>query len=184
MKPKFRVDKTTQAACWFIQNSPGNTIPYMSLVKLLYLADREALLRWGRPISYDSYVSMNHGTVMSRTLNLINGSEISSDQEYWSSCVSPPVGDHEVRLLKNIGTDNLSEGEERLLGEIFAQFGDKTQWELSKYTHTLPEWKDPHGSSIPIQYRDILLGAGKTEIEAQAIEDEIEELGMVNRILS
>jgi len=31
---------------------------YVKLIKLLYLADREALLRWGAPITTDRYVSM------------------------------------------------------------------------------------------------------------------------------
>ena len=32
---------------------------YMKLLKLLHLVDREALLRWGRPVSTDRYVSMD-----------------------------------------------------------------------------------------------------------------------------
>ena len=46
---------------------------YMKLIKLLYLADREALLRWGRPITFDAYVSMDRGPVLSSVLDLING---------------------------------------------------------------------------------------------------------------
>ena len=34
---------------------------YMKLIKLLYLADREALAQWGRSISIDTYVSMDKG---------------------------------------------------------------------------------------------------------------------------
>ncbi len=44
---------------------------YMKLIKLLYLADREALARWGRPITTDTYVAMKHGPVLSYILNLI-----------------------------------------------------------------------------------------------------------------
>ena len=35
---------------------------YMKLIKLLYLADREALARWGRPITTDQYVSTPRAT--------------------------------------------------------------------------------------------------------------------------
>lgn len=33
----------------------GGEMDYRKLMTLLYLADREALLRWGRPITGDDY---------------------------------------------------------------------------------------------------------------------------------
>ena len=39
----------------------GAAMPYLKLIKLLYLADRQALLELGRPISCDLFVSMPHG---------------------------------------------------------------------------------------------------------------------------
>jgi len=44
---------------------------YIKLIKLLYLADREALLRWGRPITTDCHVSMPKGPVVSQIYHLI-----------------------------------------------------------------------------------------------------------------
>jgi uncharacterized phage-associated protein len=44
---------------------------YIKLIKLLYLADREALLRWGRPITTDRHVSMPKGPVVSQIYDLI-----------------------------------------------------------------------------------------------------------------
>jgi uncharacterized phage-associated protein len=44
---------------------------YMKLIKLLYLAGREALARWGRPIPTDTYVATKHGPVLSQVLDLI-----------------------------------------------------------------------------------------------------------------
>ncbi len=61
---------------------------YMKLIKLLYLADREALARWGRPITTDSYVSMKHGPVLSEVLNLIT--DPLSDQTFWARHISEP----------------------------------------------------------------------------------------------
>src|SRR4051794_10494791 len=49
----------------------GNRMHYMKLIKLLYLADREALLRWGRPITTDTFVSMDYGPVVSTIYDLI-----------------------------------------------------------------------------------------------------------------
>ena len=46
---------------------------YLKLLKLLYLAEREALLKWGESMSGDKFVSMLHGPVMSSTFDLIQG---------------------------------------------------------------------------------------------------------------
>ena len=67
--------------------------------------------------------------------------------------------------------------------QVFRQHGTKTRWELVELTHKLPEWKNPQGSAIPIQYRDILKAGGKTDLEIAAIEDELEGVALMENIL-
>ena len=62
--------KLTQAANYFIKESGGT----MYHLKLLFLADRESMNRFGMSITDDRMVSMAQGPVLSNTLNLINGS--------------------------------------------------------------------------------------------------------------
>jgi hypothetical protein len=71
----------------------------------------------------------------------------------------------------------------QLLDEIFRQHGTKSRWELVDLAHKLPEWKNPQGGAIPIQYRDVLKAGGKTEIEIAAIEDELEGIALTENIL-
>jgi uncharacterized phage-associated protein len=141
---------------------------YLKLLKLLYIADREALRRWGIPISHDRYVSMDHGPVLSRTYNLIKdgGSK-------WSRFISVPQ-DYEVRLLENPGVGKLSPAEESLLEEVFLEHGEKNRWTLVDLVHTFPEWKDPSGSSLPLSLREILLALGEPETEIQAVLQELQ----------
>ena len=54
MRMRFNEKKATQAAARFLRLCKG-CMNYMKLIKLLYIADREALLRWGRPITTDAY---------------------------------------------------------------------------------------------------------------------------------
>jgi uncharacterized phage-associated protein len=70
MKLLFNEAKATQAAARLLKLR-GGSMSYIKLMKLLYLADREALIRWGRPITTDRYVSMDNGPVLSRIYNLI-----------------------------------------------------------------------------------------------------------------
>lgn len=156
---------------------------YMKLVKLLYLADREALLSWGRPISTDRYVSMDRGPVLSRVLDLATDGGDPGTPSIWASSITEP-SNYEVQLKADAGDDELSEAEVQLLEKIFAEHGRKSRWDLVKLTHTLPEWIDPHGSAIAITYRDILKAGGKSDLEIAAVEDELEELADTDLLLA
>lgn len=149
---------------------------YLKLIKLLYLADREALLRWGRPVSTDRFVSMDRGPVLSRVLDLITGDVPPGPRGVWNEYVSAPF-DFEVRLVvAEPQSDELSVAEEKLIREIFEKYGKMSRWSLVDLTHSLPEWEDPQGSAIPIEVRDILRAGGKTELEITAIEAELESV--------
>lgn len=155
---------------------------YMKLIKLLYLADRAALLQWGRPITTDSYVSMDRGPVLSRVLDLATDEELPGHASVWAGHITEPAH-YSVRLRRDPGEDELSEAETQILDQIFQQHGRKSRWELVDLTHKLPEWKNPQGSAIPIQYRDILKAAGKTDIEIAAVEDELEGVALADNLL-
>lgn len=154
----------------------------LKLIKLLYLADREALLRWGRPITTDRYVSMDRGPVLSHVLNLATDGDDPGAPSIWASHISEPSG-YEVALTADPGGDELSAAETALLDEIFREHGRKSRWELVKLTHTLPEWKDPEGSAIPITYADILRGGRKSESEIAAIVEELEGVELADNLL-
>ena len=142
----------------------------MKLVKLLYLADRRALVLHGTPITYDAFVSMPHGPVVSGILNLINEEPDSDGPRYWHRHVSERQG-YAVKLLADPGTPSLSPAEESILAEVYDAFGGMDRYALRDWCHeNLPEWQDPNGSSIPIRVRDILVSEGYSEDEAHAVE--------------
>ena len=143
---------------------------HMKLIKLLYLADRRALLQWGRPITFDCYVAMPHGPVLSFTLDKINDSPPLDGSSYWHRFISERMG-HEVALLAGVPNDQLSRADEHLWDGVFAQFGGMSRWEIRDYSHTLPEWRDPNGSSLPIAWRDILLAEGLSDDDVRDVEE-------------
>jgi uncharacterized phage-associated protein len=156
---------------------------YLKLIKLLYIVDREALIRWGRPVTTDRYASMDQGPVVSHIYNLITGEMPPGIRTYWQECISPRPN-HEVELVNDPGDDELSKAEEDLIDEVFAEHGQKSRWVLVNYTHDLPEWQDPNGSSIPISHRDILRAAHKTDAEIEAVESELESLAAVEALVA
>jgi uncharacterized phage-associated protein len=181
MRLRFNEAKATQAASRLLLLR-GGRMSYLKLIKLLYLLDREALLRWGRPVTTDRHVSMPQGPVVSQIYDLIVGENPPGIQTYWHDYISAPEN-FEVSLYRDPGDDELSPAEETLISEVFAEHGRKNRWDLVRFTHDLPEWQDPNGSSIPIAYSDILRAANRTDAEIAHLESEIESLAVVQALV-
>lgn len=181
MRLRFREDRTTQAAGRLLRKA-GGRLPHISLIKLLYLADRRALLELGRPISFDRYASLPHGPVLSRTLDLISSEPLPEEPSYWRDYISAP-DNYEVELVRETPNDQLSPAEEAILDAVFAEFGGMTRWELVRFAHTLPEWRDPQGSSTPIPMKSVLLHQGVSEEDAEAILGDLAAASYAERIL-
>ncbi len=172
--PKFHERKATEMACLFLDKH-DRRMRYIKLLKLMYIVEREAILGWGRSVTFDSFVSMNHGPVLSGTYDLI--------------CYEPsPDEDSVFRRhiekegyfvkLKNAtpGPGLLSPAERQVIDQAYADFGHMPWSHLVTHTHGFPEWEDPHGSSRPILIRTILQRNGKTAPEVDAILNELDGL--------
>jgi hypothetical protein len=89
----------------------------------------------------------------------------------WSKYISPRDS-HYVDLLQYPGNEELCEEEEMILKQVYNTFGHLNPFLVAEWTHDLPEWKDPHGSAIPISVEDVLRFMGKTEEEIADISQE------------
>jgi uncharacterized phage-associated protein len=157
---RFSEQKAAQAAALLLELG-GGSMNHMKLIKLLYLADRSALLQYGRPITFDHYYSLKHGPILSFTLDLVNSDLDPDEPNYWHKLVSERDG-HEVRLAQPVlpELDQLSEAEQEVVRGVFAKHGHLDQWQLRDLTHQLPEWQDPQRSRLSISIEDILRGEG------------------------
>jgi uncharacterized phage-associated protein len=181
MVQKFSQEKATAAAA-FLLKLRGGRMSFLKLIKLLYLADRLALDRWGFNITTDRYVSMDHGPVVSNIYDLIT--QEAEQKSFWSRFISPPLGDWEVQLKSEDFPENqLSRAEEKLLQEIFGTYGTWSRWKLRDFTHDLPEWQNPHGSSIPIQISEILKAQGESEEDINDVIKDLNAAESANNIL-
>jgi hypothetical protein len=181
-RTRFRFDeaKATQVASRFLEKS-GGQMSHLALVKLLYIVDREALARWGRPVTGGEYYSMPYGTAISPVVDLMHRVEGLDEPTFWTEHLIK-MG-NEMRLAKSAGDDELSPAELDLVDEIFDQWGHLDKWELCNRTHDFGEWTDPHGSSIPIGIDEVLHHVGKTGEEIAAIIDELRELQKVDSLI-
>jgi len=176
--------RAAQTAAFFISRA-GGSIGILKLMKLMYLAERESLVRYGEPITGDVLVSMKHGPVLSKTLDHINGF-IDSKDGAWESWISARAG-HQLGLRPaHEPADELtqlSDADMQILAFTWDKFGCYNQYKLRDITHEIcPEWEDPGDTSQLIPYSRVLSCVGyKPEVVReleQRMRDE-EELDKV-----
>ena len=164
----FDIRKAIAAVAFLAQREGGELDMFLSL-KMLYLADKEALIRWGKTITGDAFVSMPKGPVLSKTYNLFKGEDWSAYQAEWDSVFSERVN-NSIRVLKEVDIDLLSEREMEVLENARRRIHEVAPWQVADWLHqTCPEWSDPHGSLAPIDPATILRNAGKTDSEIEAL---------------
>jgi hypothetical protein len=177
----FRELKAAQAAAHLLKLH-SNEMYYLLLIKLLYLADRHALIERGLPITGDRLVSMDYGPVLSKVKDLLTMEQEGGST--WREYVSEPRDWKVTGHKADPETDELSEFELAILDRVNTEYGSVDRFELAKWTHDLPEWRDPHGSSLPIDPGDILRHAGKSSDQIEEVADSAEQLAFMNNVLA
>jgi len=167
----FSEQRVAQMAAYLLQKR-GGRMAYIKLLKLLYLTDREAMMKWGESISGDCFVSMPHGPVLSQTYDLIRGfgSSVEDGWDFWVK----DEDNYEVSLRQRVANrecfDELSDAELEILDNVFEKFGRMKRFEITKYTHdNCTEWEDPHGSSFPISPEAVFRAVETDENRIQAL---------------
>jgi hypothetical protein len=182
----FNEKRATQAAAVLLSMRENRSLNYMVLIKLLYLADRESLLRWGSPLTGDQYYSMESGPVLSKTHDLVTEMPPPGEATFWGRYIQR--SEYDVKLLGDPGNEELSDADDSLLRELFVRYQDyydRNPFEFVDYLHRiLPEYKQVEkGERIPLDYHDILVAGKKTVDEIRDIESDLRNIGWVQQFL-
>lgn len=178
--------KMAQMAAFFLAKTPGKRMPYLKLMKLLYLSDREAMRTHGRPMTGDRLVSMPHGPVLSQTLDLMAG-HTESRTGAWEEWVADQEA-YELSLRRSpadVPLDELSAADRDVLNLVWQRFGAMGKWQIRDWTHThCPEWQDPQGSSLPISYGALAQALGFDAEAGEALAGQIAEDEAIDRLFA
>src|SRR5438309_2129193 len=181
----FSQRKVAQTAAYLLDRARGR-MNYLKLMKLLYLADRESMRRNGRPISGDRYVSMDHGPVLSQTVNLINGAR-KFEEQGWDHWIADKAN-YGVSLRRRVTRETrneLSDAEVDALDSVYTKFGKWDKWKLVDYTHRYcREWQDPKGSSLQIPYEAIFKALGRRPVEAKTLASRLEQERRIDKVFA
>lgn len=139
------------------------TADKIKLIKLLYLADKYHLIRYGRTVTNDDYYAMPYGPVGTTVKDILSLSEFLSDEEkHYTNNLLTKVGDNAFRAKDVVEDyDMLSETDVEALDFVHEKYGAMSAWKLRDYTHRYPEWS---------QYED-LFTKGHTRRERLATKE-------------
>lgn len=127
--------KAIQAVNYFARKPKGNSIDKLKVIKLLWIADRYHLLKYGRTISGDRYHAMPHGPVASTMYGSIN--PVSDD--YTSQFLRTEK--HSVRSLADCDLSMFSKSDLEVMESVWETFGKLNGGQLRMMSHEFPEWK-------------------------------------------
>jgi uncharacterized phage-associated protein len=133
--------KATQALNIFARKK-GGKINKMKAIKLIFLADRLHLRKYGRPIVGDMYWAMKLGPVGSLAKNVAELSSISEDALVYAKKYIKPIDEKKQTFisLKQEDLSIFSETDLECINVVYNEFSDKDQFELAEITHAYPEW--------------------------------------------
>lgn len=161
----FNTRKAAQATA-HLANKGGGRINILRATKLIYLADRLSMAEREFPITGDEFVSMPFGPVNSYTYSYMTGAA-RVRQGDWAEFIRPRQGNdlYVSQQIEAEQLDELSRADMMILDRVWGQFKDVgDQFDLADWTHKYcPEWRDPNGSSIPINVATIYKILGKDD---------------------
>ena len=150
MEPKL--DKIVEAILCVVNlgKDRGIRLTQYSIVKTLFLADRQHLNKYGRPITFDNYVAMQHGPVPNKAYNILkeNGrvmKELGQRQLPWTRVAAPDISEkcYEYHQpVRAASEDILSESDLEELSVALTVVNALGFQQIRKLTHEDPAYID------------------------------------------
>ncbi|WP_319561787.1 Panacea domain-containing protein [Marispirochaeta sp.] len=173
---KYNKEKAIQLAAIICKHRGGRT-DYGSIVKLLYLTDRESISKRGFPVTGDELFSLQHGPVVSHALDAFR--HPFSHSHTWLEFFEIEKGNKYVTLKKDPGFDDLSPADIKILKNVLSEYGNWKFSNLRKFTHNakrFPEYTEIESGRERIDPAEILRQANVSEEDIMKIEAECSAL--------
>lgn len=134
--------KATQTLNYFTVKA-GGKIKKLRALKLIFLADRYHLRKYGRLLTNDNYVAMEYGPVPSTSLDIADANSFLDETTitYASKYIKATGSGRQIESINPVDQKFFSESDVEALEFSWDQFGHYDRWSLSDFTHHYPEWK-------------------------------------------
>ncbi len=173
--------KSVQTIAYFVRKA-GGSAEKLKLIKLVYLADRLSFKSRGKPINFDSYLSLPHGPIASSALN---GMDHNLNEAAWDA-LALGVNRKDVTVVGDVTADRLSRSDLTILDATWAEFGGMTASQIRNWTHRhCAEYVEVGpASSLPIDLSEILAHVGIQDADnaAREVRTLQKEIGRLERL--
>lgn len=152
-KPK--IDKIVELLLYLTHVRPG--ADKYQVVKFFYLADREHLNRYGRPITQEAYFALPYGPVASKAMDLVEQDRRTMN-EAGIDLLPFELGEEErqgrsvtvlKKPLREANLEMFSKSDLKVFDEVIQKFGDCSFNDLYQLTHTHSAYKKAWGRRKP-----------------------------------
>lgn len=134
----FESEKFASAVAFLVERRPGLT--KKQICKLMYFADKEHLLRYGRTITGDTYYALEQGPVPSRGLNAINSRGfVPSDDDAVRAYGA--LDGWTFKIHRPADLKALSRSDIAVLSDVERTLGGLPAWGLEEKSHKEPAWE-------------------------------------------
>jgi len=173
--------KSVQTIAYFVRKA-GGSAEKLKLIKLIYLADRLSFARRGKPLNFDSYLSLPHGPIASSALN---GMDHNLSDPAWKA-LSLADNRKDVGIVGEVTEDRLSRADRAILDATWDEFGSMTASQIRNWTHRhCPEYVEVGpAASLPIDLSEVLAHVGVADPDNMAREVRTlqKEVGRLERL--
>lgn len=133
-------EKALEAVVWLATESPGISFYYLS--KILYFADKQHLIKYGRPVLGDRYIAMNDGPVPSGVYDLVKESWLEPPPIAKAVSEALTIERPRIRANRKPNLDYFSESDLECLGDSLEKYGDMPWLMLRKIAHNERAWDE------------------------------------------
>ena len=134
----FKPRKFASVVAYLAARRPG--ITKKVLCKIIYFADKEHLLRYGRPITGDHYYALEQGPVPTRGLDAINAKNKHPEDDAAVAQYGRLRGWTFEWNGQPPDLKALSKSDIKVLDEVFGRIGHLAAWELEELSHREAAW--------------------------------------------
>ncbi len=185
----FDHKKATQALNFFAEKA-GGAIDKLRVIKLIWLADRYHLRRYGRPIVNDVYFAMRLGPVGSNVKDLAEDPALDeAEKDYLQKYLNCNATKHKIKSVKTVDKDILSDTDLEALERVQQEYGYLATPTLIQLSHDYPEWDKfkvalTSGSSTreSMSYADFFRNPKKTTRYKNIFDESAEVLELAEEV--
>lgn len=181
-----------KATLLYIAGKFDKGVDYIKLFKLLYLAQKAHLSKYGRPIVNDDFYAMKAGpapSVMYNICKVADGERSEQDLEDAARCISVQTKKMSkgndvkyVTVCESPDMDELSTSDIECIDEVYTKYGKLTSSRLSTITHDSAwkkNWDEEKVEGQRIGLLDIASAAGVNESMMKYIQENLMLNGIV-----